>query len=114
MQPSLSLTQRRFADLAEANPDGSLDYAYTGTIYEFRLGNRLCLVRRYDDTPEEAAILILHPRRIDRFCGRLTRNHDPLLTGSLVRLLALQDPDFPTPIRAVRRLTRTGYAPVQA
>ncbi len=109
MQPALSLTQRRFADLADPNPDGSRDYAYTGTIYEFRLNNRLCLVRRYDDTPEQAAILILRPRRIDRLCGRLTRRHDPLLTSTLVHLLALQDPEFSTPIRIVKRLTRAGY-----
>lgn len=47
----------RFEDVGEADPDGSVAYAYSGNLYHFSDSKRTLKGRRYDDTPFEAFFL---------------------------------------------------------
>ena len=52
----MTVIEERFEDAGEPGPDGKYDYFYAGTNYRFIFESREFHVRRYDDSPGEAAV----------------------------------------------------------
>ncbi len=115
MVDSVEISRHRFADIADAEPDGTVAYAYVGVSYEIRLGRRLCRARRYDDTPEQASITYLPRRLRDRWAigWRPVPYGVPSLRAAVMVLLG-ETSGVPAQIRVIHLLLRTGYVPVDS
>ena len=50
-------SKKRFDDVGEENPDGTVDYAYHGFIYVIAVDEGVFYVRTYDDQPGVATVI---------------------------------------------------------